>query len=192
MVIQPYTCPDFTSGVNNEYNQDSFITIKNQIIYRMKKNLKHLAWAFLALPLAYSCGGGNNSSSNVDDKAAALDTVKKCYTSTFEGDSATLNLKITDSTKVEGDLLINYAGKPQNKGIVRGEFKGDTLFVDYTFKIGDGTNEFSNPLALLNQNGNLKMGVGVIETTLGRSYFVKGKPINFERGKFEFVPTECK
>lgn len=159
----------------------------------MNKKLKHLAWAFLALPLAYSCGGGNTtSSSNGDDKAVALDIVKKCYTSSFEGDSAVLNLKITDSTKVEGNLVINYAGKPKNDGIVRGEFKGDTLFVDYTFKIGNGTNEFSNPLALLNQNGNLKMGVGVIETTLGRSYFVKDKPINFERGKFEFVPTECK
>lgn len=157
----------------------------------MKKNFKNLAWALLALPLTYSCSQGDNKT---EDKASAVaaDTVKQCYSSSFEGDSAVMNINIIDSNKVEGDLVINYAEKPQNKGIVRGEFKGDTLFVDYTFKIGDGKTEFSNPLALLKQGDSLKLGVGQIETAYGRSYFVKGKPINFERGKFNFTPTDCK
>lgn len=156
----------------------------------MNMKLKHLALAFLTLPLAYSCSQGGNDKSGA--KADLTDTVKQCYVSSFEGDSAVLNLKITDSIKVEGDLLILYANKPQNKGIVRGEFKGDTLYVDYSFKIGEGSTGFSNPLAFLKTGSNLKMGVGVIETTLGRSYFVKDKPINFERGKFDFIPTTCK
>lgn len=157
----------------------------------MKTNLKHLAVAFLSLPLMYSCGQGGNQETKKESSKIA-DTVKQCYTSAYEGDSATLNLNIIDSTKVEGSLVINYAEKPKNDGIVRGEFKGDTLFVDYTFKIGEGKTEFSNPLALLKQADSLKMGVGQIETSYGRSYFVKGKPINFERGKFSFIPTECK
>lgn len=157
----------------------------------MKKNLKHLAWAFLALPFAYSCSqGGNKQTKEESDKV--VDTVKQCYISAYEGDSATLNINIIDSIKVEGNLVINYAEKPKNDGIIRGEFKGDTLFVDYTFKIGEGATEFSNPLALLRKDNNLKLGVGQIETSYGRSYFVKGKPINFERGKFDFTLTECK
>jgi len=158
----------------------------------MKTNLKHLAWAFLALPLVYSCNQGGDKKTATESDKAPVDTVKQCYTSSFDGDSATLNISIIDSVKVEGDLVINYAEKPVNKGIVRGEFKGDTLFVDYTFKIGEGTTEFSNPLALLKQADSLKLGVGQIETAYGRSYFVKGKPINFERGKFNFTPTVCK
>ncbi|RYF23584.1 MAG: hypothetical protein EOO42_06980 [Flavobacteriales bacterium] len=157
----------------------------------MKKNLKHLAWALLAFPLAYSCSQGGDKKTD-DTGKTPIDTIRQCYKSSFEGDSAVLNLKITDSTKVEGDLVINYAEKPANNGIVRGEFKGDTLFVDYTFKIGEGATEFSNPLALLKQGDSLKLGVGQIETAFGRSYFVKGKPISFERGKFSFKPADCK
>ncbi|WP_097133097.1 hypothetical protein [Pedobacter xixiisoli] len=154
--------------------------------------LKHLAWAFLALPLAYSCGQGGNKESKEETSKVVADTVKQCYTASFEGDSAILDLKVIDSVKVIGDLVIKYAEKPHNNGIVRGEFKGDTLYVDYSFKTGQNKQEFSNPLVFLKQGTNLKMGVGVIETSFGRSYFAKDKPINFERGKFDFVTTECK
>lgn len=157
----------------------------------MKMKLRNFAWAVLALPMAYSCTQNNKQTDDHAGKAVS-DTVKQCYTSVFEGDSAVMNIKVIDSTKVEGTLLVKYAEKPHNDGIVRGEFKGDTLFVDYTFKTGQNPAEFSNPLAFLKQGDHLKMGVGVIETSVGRSYFVKDKPINFERGKFEFTPTECK
>ncbi len=157
----------------------------------MKKNIKHLAWAFLALPLIYSCGQGGNNQSKNETSNVVRDTVKQCYTSSFEGDSAILNIKIIDSIDVVGDLVINYAEKPQNNGIVRGKFKGDTLYVDYSFKTGQNPQEFSNPLAFIKQENHLKMGVGVIETAYGRSYFAKDKPINFERGKFDFAPTAC-
>ncbi|WP_240186925.1 hypothetical protein [Pedobacter nanyangensis] len=158
----------------------------------MKMKLKNFAWAVLALPMAYSCSQGGNKQTGDTGVKAAADTLKQCYTSVFEGDSATMDIKIIDSTKVEGKLVIKYAEKPHNNGIVRGEFKGDTLLVDYTFKTGQNPTEFSNPLAFLKQGGHLKMGVGVIETTLGRSYFAKDKPINFEKGKFDFAPAECK
>jgi hypothetical protein len=159
----------------------------------MVMKFRHLAWAFLAIPLAYSCSqGGNKQTQNDNDGKNALDTVEQCYTASFEGDSALMNLKIIDSTKVEGELVINYAFKAPNNGIVRGEFKGDTLFVDYSFKTGENPAEYANPLAFLRKDGNLQMGVGQIETAYGRSYFVKDKPINFERGKFNFMPVACK
>jgi hypothetical protein len=157
----------------------------------MTAKIKHLAWTFLAIPLAFSCTSSNNNSDKSTTKTVK-DTVKQCYIADFEGDTAMMDIKVIDSVEVEGKLVIKYANKPHNDGIVRGKFSGDTLFVDYSFKTGNNTTQFSNPLAFLKKADTLKMGVGVIENTLGRSYFAKDKPINFERGKFSFQPTECK
>jgi hypothetical protein len=66
------------------------------------------------------------------------------------------------------------------------------LFVDYVFSPANtDRGGYTNPLVFLRKDKKLIMGVGQIETTLGRSYFVKGKPLNFERGKFVFEPTAC-
>ncbi|WP_410222160.1 hypothetical protein [Pedobacter sp.] len=144
------------------------------------------------LPFMFSCqqsGNGNKAES----KKTVLDTVKQCYTAGYEKDSAFLKLKITDTVNVLGDLTINYENKPANVGTVQGKFKGDTLYVDYTYKIGENDKAtYANPLAFLKKDGKLFMGVGQIETAYGRSYFVKGKPINFERGKFTFEEKTCK
>lgn len=156
----------------------------------MNVKIKHLAWTFLAIPLAFSCTPSGNSGEKASTKIVK-DTVKQCYISSFEGDTAMMDIKIIDSVDVEGKLVIKYANKPQNDGIVRGKFSGDTLFVDYSFKTGNNDTQFSNPLAFLKKADSLKMGVGVIQTTLGRSYFAKDKPINFEKGKFNFQPTAC-
>jgi hypothetical protein len=155
----------------------------------MRIRMRYLG-AFL-LPAAFlmSCGSSDNKA--VREVSVPKDTVKQCYVANFEGDTAILALKITDTTKVEGTLFIKYESTPQNDGIVRGEFKGDTLYVDYSFKIGEGKGQFSNPLAFLKKDSALVMGVGQIETAYGRSYFVKDKPINYERGKFTFVPKTC-
>ena len=89
-------------------------------------------------------------------------------------------------------MLIKYDHKDPNKGKIAGKFNGDTLFVDYTFTVGDINKAiYKNPLAFLKKDNQLVMGVGQIETMLGKSYFVKDKPINFERGKFTFQPGTC-
>lgn len=156
----------------------------------MKKRTLILVAA--ALPFMFSCQQSSNG-----DKAASkktvLDTVKQCYIAGYEKDSAFLKLKMTDTVNVLGDLTINYENKPANVGTVQGKFKGDTLYVDYTYKIGENDkSSYSNPLAFLKKDGKLMMGVGQIETAYGRSYFVKDKPINFERGKFAFEEKPCK
>lgn len=153
----------------------------------MKRNFLYLAFA--AMPFIFAC---NQS----DKKAvAAKDSVLKetCYASAFEKDSAAMILKTMASGKVTGSLLVKYGEKPQNNGNIEGKFSGDTLLVDYRFNTGsDSTKVFTNPLAFLKKDGKLIMGVGQIETTLGKSYFVKGKPINYEAGKFTFTEVACK
>ncbi|MGO4877013.1 hypothetical protein [Pedobacter sp. AJM] len=154
----------------------------------MKRNLLYIAFA--AVPFIFAC---NQSEKKAD--SAKKDSVinETCYASSFEKDSAAMIVKTMASGKVTGSLLVKYAEKPQNKGEINGKFHGDTLLVDYRFNTGkDTTKAFTNPLAFLKKDGKLIMGVAQIETTLGRSYFVKGKPINYDAGKFTFIEVPCK
>ena len=154
--------------------------MKNKIIY----------FVFAAFPFAYACNSTDKKAEN-----AKADSIlsQKCYASSFDKDSAAMIVKTMASGKVTGSLLIKYVEKPQNNGKIEGKFHGDTLLVDYRFNTGsDTTKAFTNPLAFLKKDGKLIMGVAQIETTLGRSYFVKGKPINYEVGKFTFDEVNCK
>lgn len=160
----------------------------------MKKSPLYLA--LLAVPLVYSCTQTGNKTTEKADTVVTVKTdtlfEKQCFVAVDGKDTADLKLK-TSEGKVTGTLVINYAEKGKNDGQIAGAYKGDTLFVDYTFKIGK-TNQtiYKNPLALLKKDGKLILGVGQIETTLGRSYFVKGMPIRFDKGRFTFAPQECK
>ena len=62
---------------------------------------------------------------------------QECYVAVDGTDTAYLNLNIYKAGNVDGDLLIKYTGKDQNIGKVAGKFSGDTLFVDYTFTLGN-------------------------------------------------------
>jgi len=153
----------------------------------MKRNLLYIA--ITAVPFLFAC---NQSEKKADAKKDSVIN-QTCYASSFEKDSAAMILNTMASGKVTGSLLIKYGSKPKNSGEIDGKFHGDTLLVDYRFNTGnDTTRAFTNPLAFLKKDGKLIMGVAQIETTLGRSYFVKGKPINYEAGKFTFQEVPCK
>lgn len=149
---------------------------------------------FTILPLAlllitvYSCN--QNGGSNVKNSADSTFTTSY-YVAADGQDTAHLTLK-NYKTKVEGDLIINYAKKDKNDGVVKGTFKGDTLFVDYTFKIGDKNPFYKNPLALLKKDGKLFLGIGKMESTFGKTYFRKDIPIDFSAGKFVFEEVQHK
>ncbi|SER86832.1 hypothetical protein [Pedobacter rhizosphaerae] len=155
----------------------------------MKRNLLYLA--IVSIPFAVACNQSEKKADTANEKDSILNTT--CYQAGFEKDSASLKVNNLESGKITGNLTINYDGKPKNDGVITGKFSGDTLLVDYQFKTGEDTvRVYTNPLAFLKKDGKLIMGVGQIETTLGRSYFVKGKPINYEAGKFVFAETTCK
>ena len=145
----------------------------------------------------YSCNQGAKKNPNTSTDSTSL--VKTCYIAVFETDTAHL-ITFADTTgKITGDLTMKYGEvqansleKVVNVGTIAGEFRGDTLFVDYTHTSGSINKKgFKNPLAFLKVGENLVLGVGQIETHLGRSYFVKDKPIDFEIGRFRFVPVDC-
>jgi hypothetical protein len=154
----------------------------------MKRNL--LYFIFAAIPFVFACNQSGKKADNAKKDSVINQT---CYAASYEKDSAAMIVKTMASGKITGSLLVKYADKPENNGKIDGKFNGDTLLVDYRFNTGnDTTKAFTNPLAFLRKDGKLIMGVAQIETTLGRSYFVKGKPINYEAGKFTFAEVNCR
>jgi hypothetical protein len=146
-----------------------------------------------ASALMASCGQ-NKEGNKSQETAVAVDSTATtaCYVALDSNDKATMKLQTLSDGKVTGNLLIAYAEKGKNDGALEGKFSGDTLFVDYTFKIGtENPTVYKNPLAFLRKDGKLILGVGVIETYLGRSTFAKDKPIRFDRSKFIFDPAAC-
>ena len=145
----------------------------------------------LLLPLAIACNQSSNTSKTTTAKTDPV-TKKECFVAVDEADTAHLKLNYLKSGKVTGNLLIKYLAKGKNDGELQGKFKGDTLFVDYTFKIGtENKTIYKNPLAFLKKDGKLILGVGQIETYLGKSFFAKDKPIDFRQVRFIFAAEDC-
>lgn len=137
---------------------------------------------------------------NETDKAAEAKLIEgektvstACYEALYENDRLDLKINSLKNGKISGSLVMNVVGTPKRVGDIQGEFRGDTLFVDYSFKQGaSDSKSFKNPMAFLKKGEELILGNGEIETTMGASYFIKGKPIDFERVKYKFTTVECK
>ncbi|MGY3051904.1 outer membrane murein-binding lipoprotein Lpp [Pedobacter sp. UYEF25] len=153
--------------------------------------MKNFFRTAVVLSVLFLAACSQNSKTNNDNQTNEKLIDSACYGASFEEDNAHMVLKNYASGKVGGTLMVNYANNSKNVGTFDGKFEGDTLFLAYQFT-SDSKAVHTNPLAFLKKDGNLVMGVGQIETTLGRSYFVKDKPINFEVGKFIFEPLPCK
>jgi hypothetical protein len=116
----------------------------------------------------------------------------ECYKALYEEDTVELKINTLKSGKVTGDMVMKIVDKPKKVGKIIGEFHGDTLFVDYTFFQGANDKKiFKNPMAMLKKGNELILGSGKIETYLGRSYFAKDKPIDFEKVKYKFTTVDC-
>lgn len=143
----------------------------------------------LATLTFFACGNQTKTVNNQD--SLSLDSNSDnatCYMAVNNTDTA--YLKINQKGKnVTGDLSFNFEKKQKTKGQISGEFIGDTLFVDYNFKI-DG-NAYKNPQVFLKKDKKLLQGSGELEVYLGRTYFKKGIPINFDKG-FVFELSDCK
>ena len=120
-------------------------------------------------------------------------TSVECYKSLYEKDTIELKINTLKNGDITGNMVMKIIDNPEKVEKISGKSHGDTLFFDYTFI--QGTNDratFKNPMAMLKKEGGLVLGSGKIETYLGRSYFAKGTPIDFERVKYKFTKVECK
>lgn len=155
----------------------------------MNKSKLFLSAIILSVIVACSSEPKEKSSNEVLSNKSIS---QACYLATYENDSLFLQVDKKADNKISGKLLMKFPTKPTNDGIIEGKFVGDTLFVDYTFNVGGNKERtFKNPMAFLAEKNELIMGVGVIETSYGKSYFAKDKAINFGKGKYQFRVVEC-
>lgn len=139
-----------------------------------------------------ACNRSSDKTASQKEADTVASAAPECYIAVFEKDTAHMSIQRLDTAKVQGDLLIKYGSNPKNEGKLAGQFRGDTLFADYTYTVGTYTEKISkNPLAFLVKGDSLILGIGQIETYVGRSYFKPGAPIDFDKGRFRFVKTEC-
>lgn len=152
--------------------------------------LSSLLLSFMGLQ---SC---KNDQNQKETEAAKAETEKpinvQCYQAVYESDIVDLKLNTLKSGKITGNLVMKVAGSPEKTGEITGEFHGDTLFADYTFIEGTNKNKtFKNPLAFLKREEGLILGNGTMQTTMGVTYLVKDKPIDFDRVKYKFAAIDC-
>jgi hypothetical protein len=116
----------------------------------------------------------------------------ECYKAIYEKDTIDLQVNTLKDGKITGSMMMKIAGLPEKVGEIEGEFHGDTLFADYTFVVGVEKNKtFKNPMAFLKRDKQLILGNGTMQTTMGVTYLVKDKPIDFDRVKYKFAAIDC-
>lgn len=147
---------------------------------------------FLTCIAFVSCNK-NQSQKTIEDQALAEKPVSvQCYIALYEKDTIDLKVNTLKNGKITGTMDMKLLNMPIKFGKISGEFRGDTLFADYTFI--QGTNDkviFKNPMAFLKSGNTLILGNGKIITYLGVSSFAKGEPIDFENVKYKFNQTDC-
>jgi hypothetical protein len=163
-------------------------------------NLKKIIMKNLTIScLLLACIGLQSCKKNENEKeaeAAKADAEKivssECYKAVYEKDTIDLKLNTLKSGKLSGNMVMKVDGAPEKTGEITGEFHGDTLFADYTFQeITNKNKTFKNPMAFLKREKQLILGNGTMQTTMGVTYLVKDKPIDFERVKYKFDVAEC-
>ncbi|MDA6070009.1 hypothetical protein NJT12_10310 [Flavobacterium sp. AC] len=158
--------------------------------------MKKLVISCLLLSLIGLQSCKNDEKQKKEAEAAQAEAEKvvstECYKAVYEKDTIDLKLNTLKNGKIGGDMVMKVANAPEKIGELKGEFKGDTLFVDYTFKEKTNKNQtFKNPMAFLKRDNQLILGNGTMQTTMGVTYLVKDKPIDFDRVKYKFSTSEC-
>lgn len=154
--------------------------------------MKNLVFSFLLLICIgfQSCKKNANTNEAETSQSEGEKIVStQCYQAIYENDSIDLKLNTLKNGKISGDMVMNVAGSAQKNGEIAGEFRGDTLFADYIFL--EGTKKFKNPMAFLKKDKQLILGNGTMQTTMGVTYLVKDKPIDFDKVKYKFNTSEC-
>jgi hypothetical protein len=148
------------------------------------------SFCLLLICIAFeSCQKNQEAKPTTEEKPISVE----CYKALYENDTINLKINTLKDGAITGNMVMKINDSPEKTGTISGNFHGDTLFVDYSFI--QGTNEertFKNPMALLKKKDSLILGNGKIESHLGRSYFSKETPIDFDRVKYKFSKVECK
>lgn len=146
------------------------------------------------LCLSFACAG-LISCKNEEKKQEKLEEEKPlsvaCYQALYENDTISLTINTLKDDKISGKMVMKVEGNPTNDGEIKGEMKGDTLYADYSFVNEKNKQIFKNPIAILKKGDTLALGNGKIEIYLGKSYFDKKTPIDYDNVRYKFTKVEC-
>lgn len=155
------------------------------------KNVGLFCLLFISIGLA-SCNKKKDSKEVDAQVAAEKPTNVQCYRALYEKDTLELKINTLSAGKITGDMVMKVFNKAEKVGKIVGEFRGDTLFADYSFtQVENNKTTYKNPMAFLKKGNELILGNGKIETYMGASYFAKGHPIDFDNVKYKFTPVDC-
>ena len=105
----------------------------------------------------------NQSQKSIEDQTLAEKPVSvQCYTAIYETDTIDLKINTLKNGKISGSMDMKLVNMPIKVGKISGEFRGDTLFADYSFI--QGTNDkvvFKNPMAFLKSGKQFILGNAV-------------------------------
>lgn len=143
----------------------------------------------LATLTFFACGNQNKNANSQDSISTENSAANlNCYIAVNEADTA--YLKINQKGKnVTGELNFDFDKKQSSSGQISGEFIGDTLYVDYSYMLNGVA--YKNPQVFLRKDNQFLQGSGELEVYVGRTYFKKSVPLNFDRG-FTFELSSCK
>ena len=120
----------------------------------------------------------NNQSTQKDEETiTSVVTEQSCYTYAKNKDTASLMLMISGHI-VTGELQYQLFEKDSNKGLIKGEMKGDTLVADYTFN-SEGK-QSTRQVAFLKKDGKLMEGFGEVVEKDGKIYFKSISDLKFD------------
>lgn len=156
------------------------------------KNL--ITCSFLLILLGLQGCKQSNDHQVIGQEESIADSIQtnECYLAVYESDTVQLQMIRSNDHTITGDMQMKISGEPIKSGSIAGSFRGDTLFADYTFILGENKGRtFKNPIALLKKDSLLIFGNGKIETNMGASYFSKTTPIDFDRVKYKFSAVDC-
>lgn len=153
---------------------------------------KNLYLIILLFPLIIMCKNSNKQGRSSVEKALA-EAPQTHYLAVDGKDSAFLTLSDDTSKRIIGHLTIRYEEQAANDGTFGGSYRGDTLFVNYSFYLGrDSSRIFTNPLAFLKSKDSVILGTGKIITNMGRSSLDTKAGISFKNGRFRFAEDKSR
>lgn len=149
-----------------------------------------LLLAFIGLE---SCKKEQKPKDNEASQVQAENPVSvECYKALYEKDTVELKINTLKDGKISGNMMMKVFSMPKKTGKINGEFRGDTLFVDYGFyEENNDKKQYKNPMAFLKREKELILGNAKIETYMGASYLSKDVPIDFDRVKYKFTIVDC-
>ncbi|AFD05592.1 hypothetical protein [Solitalea canadensis] len=140
----------------------------------MKKRLFFLgASAFLLV----SCNSKPAKTTSAEQPPVEKKSNEFCYSYTQNKDNVFLNFKMSDDSLILGKLNYHFHEKDSNDGIVQGQMRGDTLFLDYIFT-SEGV-ETVREVVFLKKGEDFVEGYGDAEEKNGRMVFKNTSKLDF-------------